>query len=66
MHRPRARTYIKGTERLITEGKIDEAREMARLAISALDKAASKGILHKNNAARCKSRLMKKLHQATT
>ena len=30
-------------------------------AISALDKAAQKGIIHKNNAARRKSRLMKKL-----
>ena len=31
-------------------------------AISKLDKAASKGILHKRNAARRKSRLMKKLN----
>jgi small subunit ribosomal protein S20 len=30
-------------------------------AISALDKAAEKGVIHKNNAARRKSRLMKKL-----
>jgi small subunit ribosomal protein S20 len=33
-------------------------------AISKLDKAASKGILHKRNAARRKSRLMKKLNLA--
>jgi len=33
-------------------------------AISALDKAAEKGVIHPNNAARRKSRLMKKLNQA--
>lgn len=33
-------------------------------AISALDKAASKGIIHKNNAARHKSQLMKALAAA--
>jgi small subunit ribosomal protein S20 len=30
-------------------------------AVSALDKAAQKGVIHKNNAARRKSRLMKRL-----
>jgi small subunit ribosomal protein S20 len=35
------------------------------VAISKLDKAASKGVLHKRNAARRKSRLMKKLNAAT-
>lgn len=33
-------------------------------AISKLDKAASKGILHKNTVARKKSRLMKKMNEA--
>jgi small subunit ribosomal protein S20 len=37
---------------------------MARQAASALDKAAQKGIIHKNRAARSKSRLMKQLQQA--
>ena len=32
-----------------------------RLAVSQLDKAAAKGIIHKNKAARDKSRLMKRL-----
>ena len=61
----RARTYINKTRRLIAEGRIEEAREQAQLAISALDKAAEKGIIHKNKAARSKSRLMKRLNQAT-
>jgi len=35
--------------------------EAIREAVSALDKAAEKGVIHKNNAARRKSRLMKRL-----
>ena len=38
-----------------------EADELTRLAIKRLDKAASKGIIHKNQAARRKSRLVKRL-----
>ena len=38
-----------------------ETKESILKAISALDKAAEKGIIHKNNAARRKGRLMKKL-----
>jgi small subunit ribosomal protein S20 len=64
--RSRARTFINKTRRLIAEGKIKEAREQARLAISTLDKAAEKGIIHKNKAARCKSRLMRRLNQAAS
>jgi small subunit ribosomal protein S20 len=35
--------------------------ELTRLAIKRLDKAASKGVIHKNQAARRKSRLVKRL-----
>jgi len=38
-----------------------ETKEQVLKAISELDKAAEKGVIHKNNAARRKSRLMKKL-----
>jgi small subunit ribosomal protein S20 len=38
-----------------------ETKEEILKAISALDKAAEKGVIHKNNAARRKGRLMKKL-----
>ena len=41
-----------------TKNKIKEA-------ISSLDKASQKGVLHKNNAARRKSRLIKKLSSGT-
>jgi small subunit ribosomal protein S20 len=40
----------------------EEAVDAVRAAISELDKAAKKGVIHKNNAARRKSRLMKQLN----
>ncbi len=39
------------------------AQQLVREAIRALDQAAQKGVIKKNNAARRKSRLMKKLNQ---
>lgn len=62
--RSSARTYTKKARQLITEqGKTEESQAAVRQAISALDKAAQKGIIHKNNAARRKARLMKLLNQ---
>ncbi len=58
-YRSRARTFVKRVRKLLAEGKLEEAKEALRLAVSALDKAAQKGAIHKNNAARRKSRLMK-------
>ncbi len=51
-----ARTHVRDTLRTMRAGSPDP--EKLRLAIVALDKAAEKGIIHKNNAARRKSRLM--------
>jgi len=45
----------------IQAGEPAESREAVLTAVKALDKAAEKGIIHKNNAARRKSRLMKRL-----
>ena len=59
--RGRARTFIKKARKAMDEGNPDAAREFTAQAIKALDKAAEKGILHKNNVARRKSRLMKRL-----
>ena len=64
VHRSRARTYVRRTRQLIARGDLQEAEAMAQQAASALDKAAQKGIIHKNRAARSKSRLMKQLNQA--
>jgi len=57
----RARTVVKRARLAIEAGEKDSAVEATMVAISALDKAAEKGIIHKNNAARRKSRLMKHL-----
>jgi small subunit ribosomal protein S20 len=63
MHRGRARTADKKARRLIEEGRLEEAREAVRRAQAALDKAAKKGVIHQNRAARRKSRLMEQLNQ---
>ena len=55
---------MKKARTLIEAGNLDEARDAVRVAISALDKAAERGIIHKNNAARRKSRLAQALNQA--
>ncbi len=62
--RSQARTFVKKARTLIDEGQLDEAQEAVQQAISALDKAAEKGIIHKNNAARRKSRLVQHFNRA--
>ena len=42
----------------------EEGAEALRLAVKRLDMAAAKGVIHKNQAARRKSRLMKKINAA--
>ena len=59
-YRSRVKTLIRKAEQQIFGGQPSE--DAVRNAISTLDKAAGKGIIHKNNAARRKSRLMKKLN----
>jgi len=45
-----------------TDQETDTAQESVRLAIKRIDKAAQKGVLHKNAAARKKRRLMQRLN----
>ena len=61
VYRGKARTYVRDARALMVEENLEEARETTLLAVKALDKAAEKGVIHKNNAARRKSRLMKQL-----
>lgn len=62
VYRGSARTRV-ARARVAIEGDDPAAAKAATLAaISALDKAAQKGVIHKNNAARRKSRLMKRLN----
>jgi len=62
--RGRARTAVKKARQLMETGQIEEAREAVQAASRSLDKAAAKGIIHKNNASRRKSRLMQQLSRA--
>ena len=59
--RGRARTFVKDANTVLESGDLEQARDAARKAASALDKAAAKGIIHKNNAARRKGAVMRKL-----
>ena len=59
MYRSRVKTMVRKAEDAIFGGQPSE--DAIRMAMSTLDKAAVKGIIHKNNAARRKSRLAKKL-----
>lgn len=57
------KTYIKKAEELISKGEREEAEKAVIQAISALDRAVSKGVIHHNNASRRKSRLMSKFNK---
>ena len=58
------KTNITKAERLILSGELESAQKKVTVAISSLDKAAKKGVIHPNNAARRKSRPMKKLNDS--
>jgi len=62
-YRTAARTFVKKAEVAIRAGDQDVAATSVGDAISMLDRVAGKGIIHKNNAARRKSRLMAKFNQ---
>jgi small subunit ribosomal protein S20 len=55
--RSQARTAVKNARVAIASG--EDVSKNVNAAASALDKAAEKGVIHKRNAARRKSRLMK-------
>lgn len=52
----------KARQAINTDVEIPIAEEAVRAAVSELDRAAKKGVIHRNNAARRKSRLMKQLN----
>jgi small subunit ribosomal protein S20 len=55
------RTQVKSLEKIIASGDQKAANEVFRKTASVLDKAARKGLIHKNTAARKKSRLNKRI-----
>ena len=62
--RTEARSAVRKARELMAAGSRDEAVIAINTASSILDRAAQKGILHPNNAARRKSRLMRQLNKA--
>ena len=61
--RSRARTFVKKARTAIGKGQDVSAAAAATIAaVRELDKAATKGVIHKRNAARRKSRLMRQLN----
>ena len=58
------KTLVKKFEKLIFDKKVEEAKKTRDFLMSKINRAASKGIIHKNTASRKISRLMKKLSLA--
>ena len=61
--RSELKTRVKNADRAATEGA-ENTDEQVRQAVKALDMAAAKGIIHKNQAANRKSKLMKRVAKA--
>lgn len=53
------KTFIKRAKLTVVSGDMDALKQALARACSAIDKAAERGIIHKNQAARRKSRLMR-------
>lgn len=51
------RTHTRKVREAVAEGDVDKAASLSRAACRALDKAVSKGVIHKNQAANRKSSL---------
>ena len=62
--RSETRTYVSKALGLIKAGPLPEAEAAVREAVSVLDRAQKKGVIHANNAARHKSRLMARYNLA--
>ncbi|MCL4369078.1 MAG: 30S ribosomal protein S20 [Actinobacteria bacterium] len=58
------KTYVSKAVKAAGQADPSAAQSAVHTAIRELDKAAAKGVIHPNNAARRKSRLMKRLNQA--
>ena len=61
-----AKTYITKARRAIERGEREAVTLAVVQAVGALDRAAQKGVIHPNNAARRKSRLMRHYNAALT
>lgn len=57
------KTAVKKVKEAATAGNADEAKTNLQKAVSELDRAVTKGVLHRNNASRKISRLTKQLNE---
>ncbi len=64
--RTRTRSFVKRARQAIEAGDLEAAQLAVQAASRELDRAVSKGILHRNNADRRKGRLMRQLVQLQT
>lgn len=62
-YRASMRTAMKNVEKLVASNDKEKAQEALNIAVKRIDKAGSKGIVHKNFVARNKSRLTKKVNE---
>jgi small subunit ribosomal protein S20 len=66
MHLSTMRTYMKRVRKAIAEGDLETARTTLPVALEAIGKANSKGVIHRHTASRYASRLTVAVAKATT
>jgi small subunit ribosomal protein S20 len=64
--RSRMRTAIRRVSDAVTEGKVEDMSAALKAAAPAIDTLVNKGLIHRNKAARHKSRLAAKVKKAAT
>ncbi len=64
-YRTRSKNVIKEVRTAIADNSADQARESFKHSVSVIQKSASKGVIHKNTAARKISRLSRRINQLT-
>jgi small subunit ribosomal protein S20 len=60
------KTQIKHFETALTEGNLEKANAEYQVLVRRLDKVASTSTMHKNTAARLKSRMARRINKAAT
>jgi len=65
-HRSKVRTYIKKMRAALDAGKTEDVQQALPEVMSVIDKSVQKGVMHKNAAARYKSRLTVRANQVAT
>jgi small subunit ribosomal protein S20 len=63
--RTRSKNMVKEVRAAIADNSADKARESHKNAVSVIQKSVSKGVIHKNTAARKISRLSRRINQLT-